>query len=163
MSTPVDGYAQSVPTSGDLVVRDVTYGNDYRVRDIDNADLTSSRSFFVYDDPDVQEVSRVVHGLSSDLGSGSVAVQSLETVGSDQSMPTTLSTSAQCTKILTGNTSATISTAGLSFSTDDAAIFFGGNQEFKIVFEPGTPSRLLMQAYDASSSSYVTKFSCLSS
>jgi len=155
--------AQAIPNSGDLVVKDVICSNDHRIRDIDDTNLTSTRSFFVYDDPDVQEVSRVVHGLSSDKESGSIAIQSLETVGIDQNMPTNISSSAECTKFLTGDSANVISNIGLSFDSDDSAIFFGGSKEFKIVLETGTPSRLLFQSYNTTSLSYVTKFSCLSS
>jgi len=154
--------ALSIPTSGDIVIKDLICSNDTRIRDIDDTNLTSTRSFFVYDDPDVQEVSRVVHGLSSDKESGSIAIQTLETIGGDQNMPTNISSAAQCTKILTGDTSNTISNIGLSFDSDDSAIFFGGNKEFKIVLETGTPSRLLFQSYNSTSLSYVTRFSCLS-
>ena len=155
--------AQAIPTSGDLIVKDVICSNDYRIRDTDDTNLTSTRSFFVYDDPDVQEVSRVVHGLSSDKSSGSIAIQTLETDGVDQNMPTNISSSAECTKILTGDTANIISNLGSSFDSDNSAIFFGGSKEFKLVLETGTPSRLLIQAYNSTSLSYITKFSCLSS
>jgi len=163
MSLSISDHAENVQTAGTLISKDTIYSNDHFVRDVTDTDLTSSRSYYVYDDPDVQEVSRVIHGISSNLESGYLSMLTLSTDGLDQSLPKTISTYPNCTEIRAGGTIATISPSGLSFDSDDSAIFFGGNKEFKLVFEPTSPSRLLIQSYDSSTLSYTTRFSCLSS
>lgn len=53
--------------------------------------------------------------------------------------------------------SATFTYEGLRFDTEDAAVYFGASQEFRIRFVSGTPSFLQMQSYDSGSTSYITR------
>ena len=53
--------------------------------------------------------------------------------------------------------SATFNYTGLQFDTDDAAIYFGSAQEFRIKFSTGTPSLLQIQSYDSGAGDYVTR------
>lgn len=52
--------------------------------------------------------------------------------------------------------SATFTSSGLQFDTNDAAIYFGSSQEFRIVFD-SVNSLLLIQAYDGTLLDYVNK------
>lgn len=160
-------YGVQVQDSGDLVARDVIHSNDYHVRDIDGG-LTVSKSYYVRDSilEDVQETSRVVHGISSDKEFGSLYMQTLRTdVTSVQTLPVTLSSVSEASTITTTDdsltTTATLSNSGLSFDSDTSSIFFGGSKIFRIKYESTTPPRLLFQAYNSTSSEYETKYSIL--
>lgn len=162
-------YGVQVQDSGDLVARDLIHSNDYHVRDIDSGGLTVSKSYFVRDSilEDVQETSRVVHGISSEKEFGSLYMQTLRTDGvtSVKNLPVTLSTVSEASTITTTTdsliTTATFSNSGLSFDSNTSSIFFGSSKTFRIKYESTTPPRLLFQAYNTTSSEYETKYSIL--
>jgi len=161
-------YGSQVQDSGDLVARDFIYSNDYHVRDIDSG-LTASKSYYVRDSilEDVQETSRVVHGISSEKDFGSLYMQTLRTDGgtSVKTLPVTLSTVSEASTITTTTdsltTTATLSNSGLSFDSDTSSIFFGGSKTFRIKYENITPPRIVFQAYNTTTSEYETKYSIL--
>ena len=55
--------------------------------------------------------------------------------------------------------SATFESTGLSFDTDQAAIYFGASKNFRIKYSDGVggPSVLQIQSYDSSALDYVTR------
>jgi hypothetical protein len=50
---------------------------------------------------------------------------------------------------------ATVDTTGLSFDSDDCAVYFGASKEFRIRFEPTGIARLAFEYYDSLTDSYV--------
>lgn len=164
MSIPTGSvYAQKVGTAGDLVVKDILFSNDYRVKDIDDLDLTSSHSYFVRDTDtlEVQETSRIVHSLSSDKNYGGFSIQALDTNSSVKSMPSTVTSTANSTIITTKTGACTFSNQGLSLDSENSSIFFGASKVFRIKFTSETPSRLLFQYLDTDLDEYITKLSIL--
>jgi hypothetical protein len=59
------------------------------------------------------------------------------------------------------SSSATVDTTGLSFDSDDCAVYFGASKEFRIRFEPTGIARLAFEYYDSLTDSYVTGASFL--
>ena len=53
--------------------------------------------------------------------------------------------------------STTIDYSGISFDTDEACIYFGAAQKFRIIFRDGTPSTLAIESFDANSGTYMTR------
>ena len=56
-------------------------------------------------------------------------------------------------------TTVSFTVAGMQFNSDDAGIYFGEEQEFRIMYESSTPSRLVFQNYDIASGTYITRYS----
>ena len=167
MSLIVDNGDQ-VPFSGDIVVKDVVYSNDYHIVDSNISELSISKSNYVVDSPtdDVQEFSRFTYGVDSLKESGVISIKALRTDSSGtQNLPTIITTTPSSTKIVTtddtGNVTATFGTDGLSFDSDTSSIFFGESSTFRIKYEPTAPARLLFQSLNTISGEYDTKYSIL--
>ena len=115
------------------------------------------------DDSSTVEVSRMVHELDEASANGTLSLGVLYTDSSNQQfIEPSLSLQATSCTISSQNdaeqtTSATFESKGLSFDTDDAAIYFGSSQRFRIRFSSGTPSVLQIQSFDDSTSSYITR------
>ncbi|ACH46817.1 unknown [Feldmannia species virus] len=115
------------------------------------------------DDSSTLEVSRMVHEVDEDSANATLSLGVLHTDSSNQKfIEPALSLQATATTISAQNddeqtTSATFQSTGLSFDTDDAAIYFGSSQNFRIKFSSGTPSVLQIQSFDDASDSYITR------
>lgn len=155
MSTPTEAvYGSQVSVSGDLVVRDMVYRERHSIEET----LVSNQSFYVAGD-DVQEATRMVHHHDPVTSSAALSVETLRVDG-DKHMVTSLGVAPSQTVLASDGVTATFS-KGLSFDSDDSAIYFGGSKTFRIKYTEGPPGRLLFQCLD--SGSYVTKFSCAKS
>lgn len=149
-------YGSQVLTSGDLSVGSMSARNKYSVSF--SSDAKTSHLAYVTDpvDDSVTECSRVVNEASGGVGFFSIGVLEPTTskvVKSFKSEPGS-------TTISTGETSATFGQSGLSFDSDDCAIFFGKDKTFRIMFTDDAPARLVFQCLNPATGEYVTKFSC---
>lgn len=114
-------------------------------------------------DSTTQEVSRMVHELDETSENATISIGVLHTDASDnQFIEPTLAMTYDATVISAQDSadataSATFQSTGLSFDTDDAAIYFGSAQNFRIKFSDGTPSVLQIQSYDSDLLDYVTR------
>lgn len=163
MSLNISSYGSQILSSGDLVVRDAISGSQYRVDHSTGLGQSSEHSAYVVLASGVaQEATRHVHMYDSDKLSGRYSSSCLRTENNDQSMAVTLETDPEKTKFTTREASATLS-QGLSFSSDESAIYFGGSKTFRLMYSSEAPERLVFQYLDPSSMEYVTKFSCAKS
>lgn len=151
---------EQVLTSGDLRVRSVSARNKYTVYKPDAGSPIKRTNHFAHvadsADASVTECSRIINGTSGDIGYFSVGVLDPVTgtmVQSFKSQPSS-------TVISTGETNATFTESGLSFDSDDCAIYFGKERTFRIMFTSNAPARLVFQCLDPSTGEYITKFSC---
>lgn len=156
-------YGSQVLTSGDLSVRSLSARNKCTVYKPDPGNPVAKTSHLVYvADPSTEtitECSRVINESFGDAGYFSIGV--LEPGTSD--VVKTFKSDAVATTISAGGNSATVTHEGLSFDSDDCAIFFGKDKTFKIMFVEDAPARLVFQCLDPNNGHYVTKFSCLKS
>jgi len=109
------------------------------------------------------EVTRMVHTIDEDSENGtlSLGVRHLDISGNTYIEPIIQgsydATSISAQDATDATASATFNYTGLQFDTDDAAIYFGSSQEFRIRFSTGTPSLLQIQSYDSGAGDYVTR------
>ncbi|CAM9104085.1 unnamed protein product [Sphacelaria rigidula] len=158
-------YGSQVLSSGDLVVRDAILSSQHRVDHSTGLGISSAHSSYVLSQGASQEVSRDVYSLTgsgSEKHAGKYESSCLCTGDNYKTMPVTLETDPEKTRFNTNETSATFS-QGLSFNTDESAIYFGRSKTFRLMLNTDTPARLVFQYLDPSSSKYVTKFSCAKS
>lgn len=109
------------------------------------------------------EVTRMVHEIDASSLNGTLSLGVLHTDSSNnkfiepviQSSYDSTTISAQNSSDVTS--SATFASTGLSFDTDDASIYFGSSQTFRISFTDGTPALLKIQSYDTNTSAYITR------
>lgn len=156
-------YGSRVLTSGDLSVRSLSARNKYTVHDTQDAAADSSTSHLAYvadpSDDTVTECSRLVSGA------GGFSAGALATVDNGVDTPSsgivkTFKSEAESTTIYTGEIKATFQESGLSFDSDDCAMYFGKDRVFRIMFIVDEPARLVFQCLNAATGEYVTKFSC---
>lgn len=149
-------YGSQVLGSGDLLIKDVTSSAQHRV-----GLESSTHSTYVFDKSSelLQEVTRETHTSVGSTGSTS-GLYTSACLGQSSTMETILEMDPGKTRIRTNETSATLSPSGLSFDSDEAAIYFGANKTFRVKFFAETPKRLVFQYLDPSNLEYVTKFSC---
>jgi len=155
---PTDG--SQILTSGDLSVKSVSARNKYTVYKTDPSSPLPRTNHFAYvtdpADESVTECARVINQASAGAGYLAIGVLDPDTgtvVQSFKSQPSS-------TVIFTGQASATFAQNGLSFDSDDCAIYFGKDRTFRIMYTSSTPARLVFQCLNPSTGSYVTKFSC---
>ena len=116
-------------------------------------------------DSTTQEVSRMVHELDEDSENATISIGVLHTdANSNQFIEPTLAMRYDATVISAQDSSdatasATFESTGLSFDSDQAAIFFGASKNFRIKFSDGDggPSLLQIQSLDSGSGEYVTR------
>ena len=116
-------------------------------------------------DSTTQEVSRMVHELDEDSENATISLGVLHTdANSNQFIEPTLAMRYDATVISAQDSSdatasATFESTGLSFDSDEAAIFFGASKNFRIKFSDGDggPSLLQIQSFDSGSGEYVTR------
>lgn len=152
----LSSYGSQILRSGDLVVKDVTSSSQHRV------DTESSTHSAYVLDPQLnhaQEATREKHTFNEENNSGMLTYACLRSDGEFPIMATTLETDPGKTTITTNETSATLS-KGLSFNSDESAIYFGANKIFRLKYESEAPERLVFQYLEQNTSEYVTKFSC---
>ena len=149
-------YGSQVRDSGDVVVRDTISGDQLRVHT-----MSSTHSAYVIGDggDDAQEATREEHIFVPETVSGRYSNACLRSDGAFPTMAITLDTNPESTTIKTNDTSATFS-QGLSFDSDESAIYFGGSKTFRMRYLSEEPKRLVFQYLEPSTSEYVTKFSC---
>lgn len=161
MALNLSSYGSQVLSSGDLVVRDTASSSHYRVAHATGSDLSSVHSAFVKLDASTQEVTREAHIFDSATQSGRFTSACLGRTPDDMyvTMGVAMETDPERTSFNASGTSSTLS-QGLSFNSDESAIYFGGSKTFRIKFEADSPQRLVFQYLEPSSAEYVTKFSC---
>lgn len=117
-------------------------------------------------DSTTMEITRMIHTLDE---ASENATLSLGVLHTDSNSNTFIEPCVQCsydaTTISAQNandvtTSATFQSTGLSFDTDEASIYFGANQTFRIAFTDGTPATLKIESLDSVSGEYLTRFEC---
>lgn len=157
----VSSYGTQVLTSGDLSVRSISARNKHTVYSSDPLSSGAETSHLAYvadvADGSVTECSRVTSEVSGGVGYFSIGV--LEPATSK--VVKSFKSEAEGTTISTGGISATFGQDGLSFDSDDCAIFFGKDRTFRIMYTDGAPSRLVFQCLNTVTGEYVTKFSCV--
>ena len=149
MSLSISSYGSQVLSSGDLVVRDVASSSQNRVNS-----KSSVNSTYVVNPELAQESTREVHTYDQD---GKYTAGCLRTDQGYQTMPVTFGTEPKETTFVNDKSTATIS-QGLSFDSDESAIYFGASRTFRIMYLGVEPERLVFQYLDGAE--YVTKFSC---
>ncbi len=122
-------------------------------------------SAWVYDTTadTIAEATRIVHTIDENSEAGKISIGVRHTDGSSnvfiepviqcESGSTTISSQDASDNTI----STTFNSTGISFDTDDASIYFGGSQEFRIIFLSGTPNILAIQAYDSVAGEYVSR------
>lgn len=114
-------------------------------------------------DSTTEEMTRIISSVDADTENATISfgVRHLDASGNTYIEPTIQSTYGSTTISAQDATdatrSATFNSTGLIFDTDDAAIYFGASQDFRLQYTEGTPSLLKIQAYDSVSGDYVTK------
>lgn len=151
----LSSYGSQVRNSGDVVVRDTTSSLHYRL------DTTSSThsAYVIGGDGLAQEATREEHIFVPETVSGRYTSSCLRSDGAFPTMAITLDTNPESTTIKTNDTSATFS-QGLSFDSNESAIYFGASKTFRMRFLSEEPKRFVFQYLEPSTSEYVTKFSC---
>ena len=163
MSLNLSSYGSQIISSGDLVVRDTVSASQYRVDHSTGSTKSSLHSAYVgLPSGLAQEAARQVHTYDPNKLSGRYSSSCLRTESNAQFMAVTLETDPEKTKFNTLESSATLS-QGLSFNSDESAIYFGGSKTFRLMYLSEPPERLVFQYLDPSSLEYVTKFSCAKS
>ena len=156
----LSSYGSQIISSGDLVVRDTVSASQYRVDYSTGLTKSSVHSAYVGVASGLaQEATRQVHTYDPDKVSARYSSSCLCTENNAQFMAVTLETNPEETKFSTLEASATLS-QGLSFNSDESAIYFGGSKTFRLMYSSEPPERLVFQYLDPSSMEYVTKFSC---
>ncbi len=149
-------YASRVEESGDVVHGGTIFNNEHMV----STTRTGNKAHFVHDTTtgEVYHTSSIQHKSDATGGnSGSIKIR----VRDAEKMNTHLDVRPGETRVGNGESVATVDAKGLRFNTDSAGLYFGENQEFRIVMTSETPSRLRYQNYDSSKGEYVTKYSVL--
>ncbi len=150
MSTLIQDSISQVESSGDIVIKDIVYSDDYHT----TTEEYVSTSNYILDSTEVQEFSRVTYGTDSSKENGEISFQTLSTnsTTSSQTLPITINTVPEKTTITTtvddSQITSTFGIDGLSFDSDTSSIFFGADSTFRIKYESSTPARLLFQYYN---------------
>ncbi|CAM9708731.1 unnamed protein product [Ectocarpus sp. 6 AP-2014] len=148
-------YGSQISTSGDLCVRSVSGRSKLGVY----TPGTDSRHLcYVVDagDASVTECSRVTNSSSGGVGKFSIAAHEHDAGG----LVDTFASDPLSTVISAGTNSATFGHIGLTFDSDECAIYFGKDRTFRIMYVDTEPERLVFQCVDSENGGYVTKFSC---
>lgn len=160
-------YSTQVLTSGDLVVRYLIMRSSSQVTEKVSGDTTYGKnSFYVYDPTagTTKEVSRISHGMDDAGETGSVSVDLLYTdsVGGESIANTILTQPSSTTITSRDDTeviSATFSSEGLFFDSNNGNIYFGADKDFRIHYEEASgldPAMLQIQSLDGTD--YFTRF-----
>ena len=156
--------AANVTTSaGSQFVKNVTcnVSNIIGTRTTGNSGSTY-QSGWIYDSTadTISEATRIVHTIDENGEAGGLSIGVLHV---DANSNAFIEPCIQCSS--TGTTisaqdasdntaSATINSTGLSFDTDEACIYFGSSQEFRIIYNTGV---LSIQSFDSSSGQYISR------
>ncbi|CAN0402697.1 unnamed protein product [Ectocarpus sp. 12 AP-2014] len=122
-------------------------------------------SSWVYDTETdtIAEATRIVHTIDEDSASGTISIGVRHTDANSNTFiePVVACSSGSTTISAQDDSDNTVSTTidptGISFDTDDACIYFGAAQKFRIIFRDGTPSTLAIESYDADTGTYMTR------
>ncbi|CAM9105246.1 unnamed protein product [Ectocarpus sp. 8 AP-2014] len=122
-------------------------------------------SSWVYDTETdtIAEATRIVHEIDEDSANGTISIGVRHTDANSNTFIEPVVSCASGSTIISAqddsdNTvSTTIDPTGISFDTDDACIYFGAAQKFRIIFRDGTPSTLAIESYDADTGTYMTR------
>eukprot|EP00752_Nemacystus_decipiens_P015859 g14167.t1 len=108
------------------------------------------------------EITRMVHTVDEDSNFATLSIGVLHTdATSNKFIEPTVQLSSTSTTISAQDSndatrSALFESTGLSFDSDDSAVYFGASKQFRIKFSDGTPSFLQVQSSDGAGG-YVTK------
>lgn len=149
----LSSYGSQVLNSGDILVKDVTSGTQHRI----DTEFSTHLTYVIREETGQQTLQQVTTAKHSVVNnSGRFTLSCLK--GEDY--VENLDVHPEETTITSDETSATISSGGLSFSSDESAIYFGLNKVFRLKYFSESPERLVFQYLEPSTSEYVTKFSC---
>lgn len=124
---------------------------------------TSSSWIYDTEADTVSEATRIVHSIDENNSSAALSIGVRHT---DASSNVFIEPVIQCASGSTtisaqdgsdNTVSTTIDSTGISFDTDEACIYFGAAQKFRMIFRDGTPSTLAIESYDADSGTYMTR------
>jgi hypothetical protein len=172
-----DGYPSSFPfgptvaaetlTGGDLIVRDIVCRNMYQIADKVNGGVTTgSMNFFVYDAVNkiTLNTTTIEFSLNDAADTGSLELKNLYTTTAGvQSVDTSLAISP--TEIVfqaqdtTTSLKTTMDSSGISFDSDDAAVYFGTNKTFRMYYTAAsgnTPATLSIDGLSDTTGTYST-------
>jgi hypothetical protein len=148
-------YGSKVDTAGDIVQRDVSFKEQYSV----SGDNKSSHRHFVYNSAlnTNEESSRIENfAHKTTRTTGEVIMRVRENI---DYMKPILKVTPEVVVIESDTTTLSFAVAGMQFNSDDAGIYFGEEQEFRIIFDNSTPSRISFQNYDIATATYITRYS----
>jgi hypothetical protein len=151
--------------TGYLIQENMVTGHQAIVVEKASGETEARTSYYFYDETDgTLECARLSQFINDQVTKGTATIGVLHTdSSSDRTVEPTLSTDGTRTTVSAiGSSGAAATTVfdrdGISFDTADGSIFFGATKDFRIKYE-GTPDRLVIQAYDEGTASYVTKYS----
>jgi hypothetical protein len=151
--------------TGYLIQENMVTGHQALVAAKKSGETETRTSYYFYDETDgTLECARLSQFVNDQVTKGTATIGVLHTASSsDRTVEPTLSTDGSRTTVSAIGSSGGAATTvfdrdGISFDTADGSIFFGATKDFRIKYE-GTPDRLVIQAYDEGSASYVTKYS----
>lgn len=152
-------YASRVEASGDVVHNGTIFRNRHLVSSTSSTTSTDV-AHYAHDETtgEVNQTSSIQHRVD-DFSTGSQSGTISLRVRDVSQMNAHVEITPGETRIGYGDGVSTIDVSGLRFNSDSAGLYFGENQEFRIVMIPDTPPRLGFQSYDSSTSQYVTKYS----
>lgn len=111
----------------------------------------------------IAEATRMVHTIDENSESGTLSIGVRHTDGNSNAFIEPVITCASGSTVISAQNdsdstvSTTIDPTGISFDTDDACIYFGAQQKFRIIFRDGTPSTLAIESYDADTGTYMIR------
>lgn len=156
-------YGSQILTSGDICVGSLSARNRYAVYRTDELSSQAKASHLAYvndaTDGTLTECSRINNEENAGVGQFSIGV--LSTSDTVQTLLKTFKSEPTATAISNAYTTATFGERGLSFDSDNCAIYFGRDKTFRIMLNQGDPARLVFQCLDEATGEYVTKFCCV--
>lgn len=163
-----------VSTYGPTFVKDIVANRAIIVVDklTNEPSTASSHAFARNPDSSVTEIARTNYGLDAAASKGTYSVQCLrvDPVTSTSTIESVLEANHESFTVTstsstdtTQENSSNLSFLGLSFSTDDASVSFGANQEFRIRYGagegPNGTNLLVMESKNSTTGLYVVKSS----
>lgn len=157
--------AKVVSTLGSTYSKDVVYNRALQV--VNKADgvagSSTTHAFMRKSDGSVKEIARNTVTVDADLTKGVYSVGTLRNNNGTETIETVFEASHESLVISSTNTldaaqesTTSINFTGVQFSTDTAAMYFGGEQNFRIRFglaeAPGTGNLLLIEYKDTDGS-----------
>ena len=147
---------QKISSAGDFVMRSAVTSSLYHVGlNVPGNETNVAHRTFALDSGTTSHFTSVETSMDALNTEGRVDIS----VRDASSMVTPMSIESGQTVIASASAGAssiaTVDTTGLSFDSDDCAVYFGASKEFRIRFEPTGIARLAFEYYDSLTDSYV--------